>query len=499
MGSLARGRAVLAVWMLVSVVGPVFAAAPPHPTSTGAAAPGPIQWPAGELSRRVQAYFAQLRGTESDARKFLGEHFAAASLAQASVDERLRRRAAMLEATGGLTPLEVVEAAAAAMSVRCREGNGDRVLAMFEAEPSPPHKLLGVRLEAGEHGGGPGPRAASGPPLGPAEAGAEMRALLEQRAAAGSFSGVALLVRGDSTLVAEARGLADREQKTPITLETRFNLASIGKVLTRVAVAQLAEQGRLSLDDKLSKYLPDFPHADSITIEMLAQHRSGVGDIFNAKYQAMDRSRLRHNRDYLELIRDQPLWFAPGTSKRYSNGGYVLLGEVIAKASGEDYYDYLAKHVFARAGMTRTSAPIADDGTPGLARGYTRQGAPEGAERENTPTRPARGSAAGGLYSTAGDLLAFDRALLSGKLCGKPWAAWVTDGRRPDGTAAGASESPAFGFAGGAPGISTEWTREGETVLIVLTNRDPEVSQPAMEELRGIARRLKPAAKKPRS
>jgi len=496
MASLVRGRAVLAVVMLLSVVG-LAHAAPPHAPSTGREPAGPIPWPAGELSRRVQAYFAQLRGSEADARNFLAEHFAPSALANASVDERLRRRTAILESTGGLTPLEVVEAGAAAMSVRCREGNGDVVLAMFEAEPSPPHKLLGVRLEAGDRGGGP--RAPAGPPLEPAETAAQVRALLEQRTAAGSFSGVALLVRGDSTLVAEAKGLADREKKVPITLETRFNLASIGKVLTRVAVAQLAEQGKLSLDDKLSKYLPDFPHADSITIDMLAQHRSGVGDIFNERYLTMDRSKLRHNRDYLALIRDQPLWFAPGTSRRYSNGGYVLLGEVIAKASGEDYYDYLAKHLFAPAGMTRTSAPIQGDGTPGLARGYTRQGVPPGSERENAPTRPARGSAAGGSYSTAGDLLAFDRALLSGKLCGKPWAAWVTDGRRPDGTAAEPMETPGFGFAGGAPGVSTEWSREGETVLIVLTNRDPEVSEPTMEELRGLARRLKPAAKKPRS
>ena len=117
-----------------------------------------------------------------------------------------------------------------------------------------------------------------------------------------------------------------------MTTDTRLNLGSIGKIFTRTAVAQLAEAGKLSLDDKLSKYLPDFPHADSITLDMLARHRSGVGDFFNDAYQAMDRRKLRHNRDYLALIRDQALWFAPGTSERYSNGGYALLGEVIAKS-----------------------------------------------------------------------------------------------------------------------------------------------------------------------
>jgi CubicO group peptidase (beta-lactamase class C family) len=90
-----------------------------------------------------------------------------------------------------------------------------------------------------------------------------------------------------------------------MTTDTRLNLGSIGKIFTRTAVAQLAEAGKLSLDDKLSRYLPDFPHADSITIDMLARHRSGVGDFFNDAYQAMDKSKLRHNRDYLALIRDQ--------------------------------------------------------------------------------------------------------------------------------------------------------------------------------------------------
>src|SRR5262249_49934792 len=160
-------------------------------------------------------------------------------------------------------------------------------------------------------------------------------------------------------------------------------------------------------------YLPDFPHADSITIDMLVMHRSGVGDFFNDAYDAMDKSKLRHNHDYLALFRDQPLWFAPGTSERYSNGGYALLGEVIAKARGADYYEYLGRHLFAPAGMKSTLYPIEGDGTPKVARGYTSERA-NGGERDNQFSRPARGSAAGGGYSTAADLLKFDKALLAG-------------------------------------------------------------------------------------
>ncbi len=459
-------------------------------------APAEIAWPKSPLSGHVQAYFAQLRGTEADARKFFAEHLAPAALADAPVEERIQRRTMMLERTGGLTPLEVVNDDTAAMDVRCKAGNGDELVALFEAEPVPPHRIIGVRLEVGGPGGDGPPQRPAGPPLDDAEVARQARAHLDARAAAGDFSGVALLVRGDSTLLAKAWGLADRGKNVPVKFDTRFNVGSIGKLFTRAAVAQLAEAGKLSLDDKLSRWLPDFPHADAITLDLLCEHRSGVGDFFNEKYDAMDRSKLRHNRDYLALIREQPLWFPPGTSQRYSNGGYALLGEVIARASGEDYYDYLARHVFGPAGMAVTGAPIEGDGARGLARGYTREGAANGGERDNVVTRPARGSAAGGSYSTAADLLAFDRALLSGKLCGSNWSAWVTGEPRPDRGATAPGGDAAFGFGGGAPGIATEWLHNGDTVLIVLTNRDPEVTQPVMQPLRDLVRQMKPAPKR---
>ena len=467
--------------------------------SAGAPARAEIQWPAGELSRHVQAYFAHLTAADEVAKKLLAEHFAPEALAKVSVDERLQRRANVLDRTQGLTPLEVVRIADSEMDVHCKAGNGDDVVMMFRAEASPPYRLLGFRMEANSpEGGGP---AAAGPPLSPAELAREARAHLDAQAKAGEFSGVAMIVRGDSVLLADAWGESDRERHTPAKLDTRFNIGSIGKLFTRACVAQLAEAGKLSLDDKLSKYVPDFPRADEITLDMLCEHRSGVGDFFNAKYDAMDRSKLRHNRDYLELIRDQPLWFEPGTSERYSNGGYALLGEVIAKASGEDYYDYLAKHVFRPAGMTATGAPIEGDGTKGLARGYTRKGAENGAERDNVATRPARGSAAGGLYSNAADLIAFDRALLAGKLMSPGWAGWVTGEPRPQGGVSSTSSgSPrAFGFAGGAPGIAAEWLHEGDAVLILLANRDPEVTRATVQPLRQLMRRAGGPAKKVRS
>ena len=463
-------------------------------TPAGTARAADVQWPDTEMGEHARAWFEMLKADDAGARAFLTGHMAASALAQVPLEERLDRRRSMLANTGGLTPLEVVNVDATSISVRCKAGNGDDVMAVFQGEDAAPHKLLGVRLEAGPPGeASTGP---AGPPLTDREAANQMRATLDERSKAGEFSGVALLARGDATLLSGAWGLADRAKQTPMTTDTRLNLASIGKLFTRAAIAQLAEAGKLSLDDKLSRYLPDFPHSDSITIDMLVRHRSGVGDVFNAAFNAMDKSKLRHNRDYLALIRDQPLWFAPGTSERYSNGGYVLLGEVVAKASGEDYYDYLSMHVFAPAGMKSTGYPIQGDGTPKVARGYTKHDGAE--EHDNLSFSPARGSGAGGGYSTAGDLLRFDHALLGAKLCGPAWSAWVTGGRRPD-QSANAGDAPTdggFGFAGGAPGISSEWMHEGDVTLIVLTNRDPEVTKAVMAPLRDTLRRMSPPAKR---
>jgi len=463
--------------------------------STACAEDAKLVWPSGELSAHAEAWFEQLHGDDAAARAFFATHMAPNGM---PIETRLERRRGMLEQAGVLVPLQILASEPTSMRVRVRTASGEVAVAMIQGEPESPHRILGVRIELGEDsGGGPGP-AAAGPRLTDAEAVTEITGQLDASTQAGSFSGAVLLARSGKPLLERAWGEADRARHQANTPATRFNLGSIGKIFTRTALAQLAEAKKLSLDDRLSKYLPDFPHAEEITLAMLAAHRSGVGDFFNDAYDKTDHSKLRHNRDYLALIRDQPLWFPPGTQMRYSNGGYVLLGEVIAKASGEDYYEYLERHVFARAGMKSTSAPIEGDGTPGVARGYTTEGAKPGERVDNARTRPARGSAAGGSYSTLTDLLAFDQALLGARLAGPAWSEWVVGGPRPDPLARPAAGAPAsFGFAGGAPGISSEWLHEGDRTLIVLTNLDPSTTKAAIVPLRAVVQRMSPDAPMP--
>ena len=132
-------------------------------TPAGSARAADVQWPDTEMGEHARAWFEMLRADDAGARAFLTGHMAASALTQVPLEERLERRRSMLANTGGLTPLEVVNVDATSISVRCKAGNGDDVMAVFQGEDAAPHKLLGVRLEAGPPGEAPtGP---AGPPL----------------------------------------------------------------------------------------------------------------------------------------------------------------------------------------------------------------------------------------------------------------------------------------------------------------------------------------------
>jgi CubicO group peptidase (beta-lactamase class C family)/predicted aspartyl protease len=302
------------------------------------------------------------------------------------------------------------------------------------------------------------------------------------------FSGVVLAAKAGKVVVARAYGLADVAAKTPNTVDTRFNIGSLNKLFTKVAVAQLAEAGKLSLDDTVASRLPGvaLTGADKITIRQLLEHRSGLGDIFGPRYQAAPPSRLRELADFLPLFADQPLAFEPGSSERYSNAGYVTLGLIIEKLTGETYRDYLAKHIFAPARMTSTGLPAVDDRVPGRATGYTLHGDDhELTERvPNTKTLPGRPSSAGGAYASAADLLRFYDALLADRLLSTKWTNWMLNDSFDN-----ARRSPEIGVAGGAPGLNAAIEISGGWTVIAMANFDPPsagaVARGAMDIIRG--------------
>ncbi len=480
----------LAGLIALLVAGPAARAA--DPVAPAAAA---VHWPDLEIARHARAWIEAFDRGEEAMKEVYERHYSPEALASRPVPERLAGYREMRSREGGFTVLAIPEVNEDGIEVRVRNREGRILTLSFEGESEPPHRIRGIRVMMGggpDEDGGPG-AGPGGPPLTDAEALRAMREVLARAAAADSFSGAVLVARDGKPLLREAWNLADRASGAANRPETRFNLGSINKVFTKLAVAQLVAAGKLRLDDPLTRWLPDWPGASAakITVGMLVEHRSGIPDIFGPRYEAADRSTLRHNRDYLPLFRDEPLWFEPGTSRRYSNGGYVLLGEIIARASGRDYADYVREHIWTPAGMASTGYPSADGA--GIATGYTRGEDGRGPLVDNRSTRPARGSAAGGGYSTLDDLLRFDRALLAHRLCDAGWTGWVVGGGPPPtpGATVVTAGAPGFAFAGGAPGISAEYEREGPITLIVLGNFDPPFTRAVAGRLRAIVRRMK--------
>ncbi|MFZ6747169.1 serine hydrolase domain-containing protein [Undibacterium sp. JH2W] len=234
------------------------------------------------------------------------------------------------------------------------------------------------------------------------------------------FSGAYLVARGGQIISEAACGEASKRYHVANTLETRFNVASIGKMFTAVAIGQLAEAGRLSYGDTVDKYLdaswvpPEV--AQKITIGQLLSHTSGLGNIFTDKFfnsPYMQLTALRSLDGYKAFTREARLEFAPGSNYLYSNLGMLLLGGVIEKASGQKYDDYLRQHVFQVAGMSSTDNYVRDESLENLATGYMGAAA---STKENTFFMPLRGEGYGAGYSSVHDLLGFSQALEAGKL-----------------------------------------------------------------------------------
>lgn len=284
-------------------------------------------------------------------------------------------------------------------------------------------------------------------------------AWLDKQSAEDKFSGAVLIAKKDKAIFQKAVGLADKANKTPNQVDTKFNLGSINKIFTQICILQLIEQDKLSWEDKLGKLLPSYPNkeaAEKVTLKHLFDMQSGIGDFFGQKYDATPKDKIRTINDYLPLFADQPLAFEPGTNRAYSNGGYIVLGAIIEKVTGQTYYDYVREHIYKPAGMTNTDSFISGAKTPNLAEGYRLN---ESGERvNNVDTRPGRGSSAGGGYSTTEDLLKFANALREYKLLSPE------NSRRILGRAA---------VAGGAPGINAELEVAPEYTIIVLGNYDP--------------------------
>ena len=265
----------------------------------------------------------------------------------------------------------------------------------------------------------------------------EIRRHVELAAAEDRFSGVVLISKGPRTIFHRAYGFAEKGFRVPNRPDTKFNLASMNKMFTSLAVAQLVAAGKFSFADKLGTVLPEYPNkqaADKITIHHLLTHTSGLGDFFGNPEFRPHRERYQNPLDYFPLFANDPLRFEPGARFSYSNAGYIVLGAIVERHSGENYFDYVRKHIFLPAGMSDTDSYELTEVVPNLAVGYAHfEDDPMGADprRSNIAFLPWKGSPAGGGYSTAPDLLKFALALRAHKFLNEEFTELVTSPKLP--------------------------------------------------------------------
>jgi CubicO group peptidase (beta-lactamase class C family) len=223
-----------------------------------------------------------------------------------------------------------------------------------------------------------------------------------------------LIVRDGQVLADRSFGSANLEWKIANTASTRFRIGSLTKQFTAVSILLLQERGKLHLDDPISKYLDDTPVAWSgITLLHLLRHTSGIISITDLPTDQAALTRGGTPAEIVERFRNQRLLFPPGTQSRYSNSGYILLGIVVEKASGEPYGTFLQKNIFDPLGMRDTGIDNDSEILLGRASGYRVEG---GAFRHADFIDMRVPFAAGDLYSTTGDLVRWQEALFGGKL-----------------------------------------------------------------------------------
>jgi D-alanyl-D-alanine carboxypeptidase len=306
-----------------------------------------------------------------------------------------------------------------------------------------------------------------------AEIGGALDPWLQGLSRDGIFNGAVLVARNGGEIYAQAYGARDVATGERLGADDRFPIASIGKAFTHVAVAQLIERGRLSPETTIGDILLNYPNAVSrgATVDQLINHRAGIAD-FNDPESPDASRRMASNHDYYEIVSRAPPTFAPGAGQEYCNGCYIVLGEIIETVTNQRYEQYIAEHVFARAGMSQSGFLRHDQLPAGTARFIGRPMGPGTPLQDVSRFHGVAGSAAGNAYSTVRDLLSFDNALREHRLLNAALTAQVLRGEPEIGRA-----TSRVGFAGGAPGVNGLLFGNGAWTVIVLTNYPPPAGE----------------------
>jgi CubicO group peptidase (beta-lactamase class C family)/pimeloyl-ACP methyl ester carboxylesterase len=344
-------------------------------------------------------------------------------------------------------------------------------------------------------------------------------------AAADAFAGAILVTGNGKPIFKNAYGLADKERSEPNRIDTKFQLASLSKMFTGIGICQLAEQGKLSFTDPIIRHLPDYPNrvvAEKVTIHHLLSHTSGMGDFLQKKEYKDSEANVRTSKDYFPFFASDPLAFEPGEDQDYSNAGYIVLGAIIEKLSGQSFHDYVREHIFKPAGMLNTGYNKTAQRIPNMAIAYRNNGwnpqyqlLSNGSPilRKAVSMIGGGGSAAGGGYSTTEDLIKFELALRKNKLLSPAYTEMVLTGKGELGAPGIVPISEAYGFHndtinekrivghnGGLPGVSTRQDiyLDQEYTVVLLSNYDPPMGSIVANQIRKmLTQQARPQQPKP--
>ncbi len=328
---------------------------------------------------------------------------------------------------------------------------------------------------------------------------ADLDLFLHRLDSADVFSGAVLVARGGRPIFVQAYGEADKAHHVLNHVDTRFSLGSMNKMFTAVAIMQLVERGRLSLDDPVSKYVPGVLAAEAgerVQLKHLLSHTSGLGDFLD-EASRQPSGALRTIDDFVGLVRGDTLRFEPEDRFSYSNAGFVLLGKIVEVASETDYYAYVREHIYEAAGMSSAGTEPQDSVIPHLAVGYDKEYTPDGIRfRNNRFSIGVRGSSAGGGYASIIDLMKFAAAFRDGTLL-SPESVDLLTTAKPD----LGSDSYGYGFvvnaadgivghSGGFAGVSANLDMFSAGYDAVVLSNYRGAMQPVRQRIRGLVEAL---------
>lgn len=361
-------------------------------------------------------------GDRTTLRHFLATHFAIPADDPGFIDHMTDEDEKLYVLSQGFEVKTVVVSSPAAIQVLARAkstGMWNKVSLFTTAAPpdyimpAAPYQIVGL----GFTDVAAPAETTKGPRLSDRQIHDKLSILMLQLTKADAFSGTVYVAKNGRPIYAEAFGLANKTWRIPNQVDTRFNLASVTKMFTAVAVAQLVEQGKLSYGQTVGEVLPGYPNkaiAQTVTIGQLLSHTSGmIGGRALAEKAPVPQS-ARTLAHWLETFVNEPLSAVPGQRFDYSNAGYILLGAIIEKASGQTYYGYVSDHVFKAAGMTDTAFYDLETDPPNLATGF--MDGPDGVRRDNIYALTVRGAPSTGAYSTGPDMVKFHLALTNHRL-----------------------------------------------------------------------------------